>query len=110
MDKDIMRLLFIIFIVLIFLLIFGIRYLRSKEIMAMVERGMMPPDARKVPGNRLILYSCLFFGFGLGLLASHFAETYFLADSPGLAKLVFISLFLGAALLVAYKLQEEKGQ
>lgn len=108
MDKDQFRLFVIIFIVLIFLLAFGIRYLRSKENMAMIERGMEPAENKVIPGNRLVLYACLLFGFGLGLLAAHIVEINWLPDSPGLAKLILVSLFLGGSLLVAIKLQSRQ--
>ncbi|MBT9485120.1 DUF6249 domain-containing protein [Sediminibacterium sp.] len=108
MDKDIFRLLIIIFIVLIFLLIFGIRYLKSKETMAMIERGMMPLEDKKNTGNRLILYACLLFGFGFGLLTSYIVMNHLMSESPGFAVMIIIPLFMGIALLVANRLQSKK--
>jgi hypothetical protein len=110
MNQTHFRLLFILLIFLVFLLIFGIRYIRSKENMALIERGMTPPRSDKFVVNWTLVFSCLFFGLGLGLLAGHIAANYFMADSPVLAHWIFVSLFLGAALLTAYKVQEKKAK
>lgn len=108
MNQTHFRLLFILLIVLIFLLIFGIRYIRSKENMALIERGMMPSVPDRPVVNWTLIFSCLFFGLGLGLLIGHIAATNFMSDSPVLAHWIFVSLSLGAALLVAYIVQQKK--
>lgn len=110
MNQSHFRLLFILLIVLIFLLIFGIRYIRSKENMALIERGMMPPGSEKFVINWTLTFSALFFGLGLGLLAGHIAANNFMSDSPVLAHWIFVSLFIGGALLVVYKIQEKKNR
>lgn len=89
-------------------MIFGIRYLKSKETMAMIERGMMPLEDKKNTGNRFILYACLLFGFGFGLLTSYIVMNHLMSESPGFAVMIIIPLFMGIALLVANRLQSKK--
>lgn len=105
MDKTLFRLVIVLFIVLIILLVFGIRYLKNRENMAMIERGMMPHGGREATFHRVLIYSCCFFGIGIGLLVGYFAGHGFMSDSPILAHLIFVSLFVGAGFLVAYWLQ-----
>lgn len=108
MNQTHFRLLFILLIVLIFLLIFGIRYIRSKENMAMIERGMMPAVSDRTSVNWTLICSCLFFGLGIGLLLGNIAANNFMNNSPILAYWIFVSITLGAALLVANTIQEKK--
>lgn len=102
------RLLYIFFIVLFLLLIFGIRYLKNKENMALIERGMTPSTTNKFNFNALLVLSFIFFGLGLGLLSGHIASKSFMQDSPVIAHFIFVALFLGAGLISAYFIQENK--
>jgi len=56
-------------------MIFGIYYIRSKENMAMLEKGLNPriKDDRAQPFIYL-KYGCLLLGAGLGLLAAYFID------------------------------------
>ncbi len=58
-----------------FAMIFGIAYLRTRENLAMVERGMNPRQrfSRPLPFNSL-RYGLLFLGAGIGLLLAYFID------------------------------------
>jgi hypothetical protein len=92
--------------VLLILLVFGIRYLKSRENMALIERGLIPPGAG-FPFNRLVVNACLCFGISFGLLIGHFAAKTFLSDNPALSYVIFLFLFLGLGLTVAYQITNQ---
>lgn len=102
MDKTAFRIVCVLFIVLIILLLFGIRYLKNKEHMAMIERGMIPHDSQGQGINRILLNACIFFGVGIGLLAGYFAGQGFMRNNRILAHIIFVSLFVGVGYLIAY--------
>ncbi len=104
MDKTTFRIICVLFVVLLILLLFGIRYLRNKENMALIERGMMPPS-EGFSFNQVLVYACCFFGLGFGLLTGYFAGHGFMSDSPVLAHAIFVSLFIGVGLVIAYRVQ-----
>jgi uncharacterized protein DUF6249 len=58
-----------------FALIFGIVYIRSRENMALIERGMNPRNATTGPRPFVYLkYGLLLVGSGFGLLAAYFID------------------------------------
>lgn len=58
-----------------FALIFGIVYIRSRENMAMIEKGMNPRDHKAGPRPFIYLkYALLFVGAGIGLFSAYFIE------------------------------------
>lgn len=107
MDKTAFRVVCVLFVVLIILLLFGIRYLRNKENMAMIERGMAPHNGKGLSFNKILIYACSFFGVGFGLLAGYFAGQGFMRHSQVLAHFIFVSLFVGTGFLVAYRILEK---
>jgi len=62
-----------------FALIFGIVYIRNRENMALIERGMNPrqKDSRPSPFINL-KYGLLLIGCGTGLLAAYLIDTFLL--------------------------------
>lgn len=56
-----------------FAMVFGIIYLRTRENMAMIEKGMNPKQWANLPAPfRSLKTGLLFFGAGVGLLAAYF--------------------------------------
>jgi hypothetical protein len=68
---------------------------------------MMPPSAQGLSFNRVLVYACIFFGIGIGLLVGYFAGHSFMEDNPVLALLIFACLFVGIGLIIAYRIQEK---
>ncbi|HXD79213.1 MAG TPA: DUF6249 domain-containing protein [Puia sp.] len=57
--------------------IFGIRYMRSRELLAMVEKGMDPhfkPEKPRPAPFRSLKWGLLFVGAGLGLFAAYLLD------------------------------------
>ena len=58
-----------------FAMIFGIIYLRTRENMAMIEKGMNPKPWANLPAPfRSLKTGLLFFGAGVGLLIAYFID------------------------------------
>ncbi len=58
-----------------FTMIFGIVYIRSRENMALIERGLNPRNAKATPRPFISLkYGLLFMGAGMGLLLAYIAD------------------------------------
>ena len=56
-------------------MIFGIAYLRSRENMSMIEKGMNPRQIKSTPRPFISLkYGLLFIGVGLGLLIARLVD------------------------------------
>lgn len=99
------RLLYIFFTVLFLLLVFGIRYLRNRENMALIERGMVPPKSGLVNFNGVLVCALVFIGLGTGLFIGNMASKRFMSDSPVIAHFVFVSIFIGVGLAAAYLIE-----
>ncbi len=91
-----------------FALIFGIFYLRSREKMGMIERGMDPNanSPSSINPNNVLTYGCLLMGAGIGLfLASYIAHQH---PEDNLTP-VYMSLsaaFGGIGLIIAYVIEK----
>ncbi len=58
-----------------FAMIFGITYIRSRENMAMIEKGLNPRLQKSTPKPFINLkYGLLLLGAGIGLLAAYFID------------------------------------
>jgi hypothetical protein len=96
-----------------FAMIFGIFYLRSRERMAMIERGMDPrtaTDVKKMNHNAILTWGLLLVGAGLGLsIAFILYGTLPFANSETGPALFFslIAIFGGAGLYLAYHIQRK---
>ncbi len=88
-----------------FLMVWGIRYLENKENMAMIEKGMQPPQKRRqADPSRTLKNSLMFIGAGLGLLLALFISRAAQLDSDESAGVFFalIAIFGGLGMLGAY--------
>ena len=93
-----------------FALLFGIIYLRSREKMAMIERGMDPrTKGETVNRNYVLTAGLLLIGSGLGLfLANMLAENAFPPGyDPTAIYFGLIALFGGLGLFAAYQIEKK---
>jgi hypothetical protein len=95
-----------------FLLIFGIVYLRNREKMAMIERGMDPRLQIDKPGSRnyVLTVAMLFIGCGVGLFLAFILECFALPDGYDATAIYFALLlfFGGLGLLGAYTIEKKE--
>jgi hypothetical protein len=67
----------------LFAMIFGIVYLRTKENMAMLEKGFNPKEGKTVIAPFVSLkFALLLIGSGLGLLTAYFLDVNILSSNP----------------------------
>lgn len=102
----------------LFLLIFGIHYLRNKERMAMIERGMEPninlPKRQSNPAFSLT-FGLLLIGSGLGLFIAYmlnqwvFTDHGRIVDSPAVY-FALIAIFGGLGLFISYLIERKTSQ
>ncbi|MGI4020680.1 MAG: DUF6249 domain-containing protein [Janthinobacterium lividum] len=119
MDKQQLALLIPILVPLsFFALIFGIIYLRNKERMAMIERGMDPrtdlPKQRQVNPAFSLTFGLLLIGSGLGLFIAYIMDFFVfrdqgILDSPAIY-FALIAFFGGLGLLISYFIERKSNQ
>ena len=65
-----------------FAMIFGISYLKSRQNMAMIEKGMNPKEFANRPAPyKNLKWALLLMGAGAGLLVAFFIDTYLLQNT-----------------------------
>jgi hypothetical protein len=101
-----------------FALVFGIVYLRSRENMAMIEKGLNPKDGRPVP-FRSLKAGLLFAGAGLGLLLAYIIDLTMLNnsvyhgentgryDDPAPLYFALIAIGGGIGLIISYNIEKK---
>jgi hypothetical protein len=93
-----------------FAMIFGIIYLKTRENMAMIERGMNPKQfANRPEPYRNLKNGLLFLGAGLGLLIAYFIRVNSprLHDGPALF-MALIAVGGGLGLIVSYAIEKKE--
>jgi len=109
MDKGILAIVWLILSCLgLLVLIFGIRYLRSRENMAMIEKGMNPKQPARKSLPRYLKWAMLFIGAGIGLLLAFFVDNYMIRQSVEPAPVYFSLLAIGGGLGLFASYQMEK--
>ncbi len=101
-----------------FAMVFGIQYLKNQERMAMIQKGLMPPEREKrFSPSRTIRQSLVLIGAGIGLLIAKFIDdTYYSYDQNDRAAPYYfacIAIGAGVGLLLSYiyaQKNENKGQ
>jgi len=102
----------------LFLLIFGIYYLRNKERMAMFERGMEPQtNFTKKQDNRSfsLTFGLLLIGAGLGLFIAYlldylvFSSRFHYVDTTAIY-FALIAIFGGLGLFISYLIESKSNQ
>jgi hypothetical protein len=95
-----------------FAMVFGIIYLRTRENMAMIEKGMNPKEFANRPAPyRSLKTGLLFLGAGIGLLLAYFIDSNsgmnIHHDNPA----IYFSLIAiggGAGLIVSYAVEKKE--
>jgi len=94
----------------LFIMIFGIRYLISRENLAMIEKGLNPKEKINRPAPYTNLkWGLLLFGAGVGLALSYFITHYMLHDyeNPALW-FAFIAIGGGVGLIASYRVEKKE--
>ena len=102
-----------------FALMFGIFYMRNKENMALIERGLNPRNTKAVPKPFVSLkYGLLLCGSGLGLFLAFVVDQLFAHanlqdggqyhhDFPQIY-FALIALFGGLGLILSYRIEKKE--
>ena len=94
----------------LFAMIFGIVYLRSRENMAMIEKGLNPKEFANRPAPyRNLKWGLLLIGAGAGLALAYFITQYVLHDEDNPALwFAFIGIGGGLGLLGSYRIEKKE--
>jgi len=95
-----------------FAMVFGIVYLRTRQNLAMIEKGMNPKEFANRPAPYLNLkWGLLLIGSGLGLLIAYFADlSSNLIDGEENPTIYFsmIAIFGGLGLIASYRIEKKE--
>ena len=93
-----------------FALIFGIVYMKSRENLAMVEKGMNPKEwANRPAPYRNLKWGLLLIGAGVGLMLAYFITQYMLHDDENPALwFSFIGIGGGLGLVGSYRIEKKE--
>lgn len=96
----------------LFAMIFGIYYIRSRENMAMVEKGLNPRNnATATPQPFVSLkFGLLLTGAGLGLFLAYLLDTFEFAHHPGDSFPLYpalIGICGGSGLIISYLIEKK---
>ena len=100
-----------------FAMIFGIVYLKTRQNLAMIEKGMNPKEFANRPAPyKNLKWALLLIGSGVGLLFAYLLDTYALRDAAGEMyrhddnPAIYFSLIAiggGLGLLGSYKMEKK---
>lgn len=98
-------------------MLFGIFYLRNKENMALIERGINPRETfRKFGSLAYLKYALLMIGGGIGLLIAYLIDVNMTRtgfgtdpDHPALY-FSFMPIFAGIGLVISYNIEKKEMQ
>lgn len=98
-----------------FAMIFGIAYLKTRENLAMVEKGMNPKEQVNRPAPyKNLKWGLLLLGAGIGLLTAYFLDVYVLPKRPvhddTIAFVYFAMLAIGGGLglISSYRVEKKE--
>lgn len=94
-----------------FAMIFGIVYLKTRENLAMLEKGMNPKEYQNRPAPyRNLKWGLLLLGAGLGLLAAYFLDKFVIYDDHDNEALWFALIGIGGGLglIASYKIEKKE--
>jgi hypothetical protein len=91
-------------------LIFGLVYLKSRENMAMIEKGMNPKEFANRPAPyKNLKNGLLLLGAGIGLMLAYFLTQYVLHDDDNPALwFALIGIGGGLGLISSYKIEKRE--
>lgn len=93
-----------------FLMVFGIVYLKSRENMAMIERGLNPKEFANRPAPyRNLKNGLLFLGAGIGLAVAYFLTRHVLHEDRNPALwFAFVAIGGGLGLIRSYQIEKKE--
>jgi hypothetical protein len=98
-----------------FAMIFGIAYLKSRENLAMLEKGLNPKEQVNRPAPyKNLKWGLLLLGSGIGLLIAYFLDNYVLPRRPEhddtVAFIYFAMLAIGGGLglISSYRVEKKE--
>jgi hypothetical protein len=93
-----------------FSMVFGIVYLRTRQNLAMIEKGMNPKEFTNRPAPyRNLKWGLLLVGAGIGLFLAYFLSTYVLKETENPA--IYFSLIGiggGLGLIGSYRIEKKE--
>ena len=96
----------------LFAMIFGIVYLKNREKMAMIERGMDPRSYKAQPAPyQNLKWGLLLIGSGLGLFLAYVLDrTVFVASIDDNQAIYFglVAIFGGLGLVLSYRIEKKE--
>ena len=96
----------------LFAMIFGIVYIRNRERMAMIERGMDPRSYKAQPAPyQNLKWGLLLIGAGLGLFLAYLLDyTVFVKNHDENEAIYFglIAIFGGLGLVLSYRIEKKE--
>lgn len=93
-----------------FAMIFGISYLKTRENLAMVEKGMNPKEFANRPAPyRNLKWGLLLIGAGIGLLIAYFLDNYAFPRTENVAVyFALIGIGGGLGLVSSYRIEKKE--
>ncbi|MGZ5248166.1 MAG: DUF6249 domain-containing protein [Flavitalea sp.] len=93
-----------------FAMVFGIVYLKTRENLAMLEKGMNPKDKANRPAPyKNLKWGLLLIGAGLGLLLAYILDNYVFTRTDNEAiYFALIGIGGGAGLIGSYKIEKKE--
>ena len=99
-----------------FAMIFGIAYLKTRENLAMVEKGMNPKEQVNRPAPyKNLKWGLLLLGSGIGLLTAYFLDAYVLPqkshhgdDAVAFVYFALLAIGGGLGLIASYRVEKKE--
>jgi hypothetical protein len=95
----------------LFAMVFGLRYLRNRENMAMIEKGMDPKlNASRPAPYRSLKVGLLFVGAGMGLILAYFLDNYAFRQGDNNEAIYFALIAIGGGLglIASYRVEKKE--
>ena len=95
----------------LFAMIFGLVYIKSRENMAMIEKGLNPKQFTNLPSPyRNLKYGLLLFGSGVGLLVAYLLDEFVVNSNSENPALWFslIAIGGGLGLITSYRIEKKE--
>jgi amino acid transporter len=94
----------------LFAMVFGLVYLKSRENLSMIEKGMNPKEFANRPAPyRNLKNGLLLLGAGIGLALAYFVTQYVLHDEENPALwFAFIGIGGGIGLISSYRIEKKE--
>jgi hypothetical protein len=93
-----------------FAMVFGIVYLRTRQNLAMIEKGMNPKEFANRPAPyRNLKWGLLLVGAGIGLTLAYMITQYWLRDTEDPALwFAFVAIGGGLGLIQSYRIEKKE--